>query len=381
MPLPNTQGAAFTNANNYYAAGSGLLDIDQIDGRFDHNFTTSHRMFVRVSKRNQDDEPAVLWPADIALAEDRINQRNRMYNGVLDYTGTPNANTIVNGRIAFARSLYFYENQGLDFPASSLGLPSALDTAGGLTMFPRFTATNYASLGNTDNRYNVFMTYTAAGSVTRIQGSHTFKAGYEGRMIRVNNRESRSTSGDFGFTQGFTQGPNPTQAAVDRGNAIASLLLGTGSGSLIQSFKDAAAQSFYTGLYFQDDWRATNKLTLNLGVRYDLDSPRTERFDRMNYFDPISDLPISGTGSWLSRSARRSRLRRCRWKSAFAVHLGQEQFRSTHRIRIPADGQDDDPRRMGQLLRAIAAAGTRNSRPIRLSDADTVGGIGRWHHA
>ena len=45
-------------------------------------------------------------------------------------------------------------------------------------------------------------------------------------MIRVNNRESRSTSGDFGFSPGFTQGPNPTQAAADRGNAIASLLLG-----------------------------------------------------------------------------------------------------------------------------------------------------------
>ena len=120
MPLPNTQGAPFTNANNYYAAGSGILDIDQIDGRFDHNFTTTQRMFVRVSKRNQDDLPAVLWPADIGLAEDRINQRNRMYNGVLDYTATPNAITILSGRIAFARSLYFYENQGLDFPASSL---------------------------------------------------------------------------------------------------------------------------------------------------------------------------------------------------------------------------------------------------------------------
>jgi hypothetical protein len=251
-------------------------------------------MFIRVSKRNQDDEPAVLWPAAIALAEDRINQRNRMYNGVLDYTTTPNATTIVNGRIAFARSLYFFENQGLGFNASSLGLPEALNTAGGLPMFPRITNSNYASLGNADNRYNAFMTYTAATSLTKIAGSHTWKAGYEGRMIRVNNRESRSTSGNFSFTQGFTQGPNPTQAAADRGNAIASMLLGTGSGTLIQNFKDAAAQSFYTALYIQDDWRVTRRLTLNLGLRYDLDSPRTERFDRMNYFDPLAPSPLAG---------------------------------------------------------------------------------------
>ncbi len=293
MPLPNAQGAAFTNATNYYASGSSTLDIDQIDARFDHNFTSNHRMFVRVSKRNQDDEPAIQWPKDIAMAEDRVNQRNRMYNGVLDHTATPNANTIVTGRIAFARSLYFYENQGLGFLASSLGLPAALDTAGGLPMFPRFSIGGYATLGNQDNRYNAFMTYTAAASLTKIRDAHTFKFGYEGRMIRVNNRESRATSGDFSFGAGFTQGPNPNQAASDRGNGLASLLLGAGSGSLIQSFKDAAAQSFYHAVYAQDDWRITNKLTLNLGVRYDLDLPRTERFDRMNYFDPFAKSPLA----------------------------------------------------------------------------------------
>ena len=74
---------------------------------------------------------------------------------------------------------------------------------------------------------------------------------------------------------------------------FASLLLGTGSGSLIQNFKDAAAQSFYTALYMQDDWRVTRRLTLNLGVRYDLDSPRTERFDRINYFDPDAKSPLA----------------------------------------------------------------------------------------
>jgi hypothetical protein len=293
MPLSNTPGAAFTNANNWYRQGSSVLDIDQIDGRLDHSFTDMQRIFVRVSKRNQDDNPPVLWPAEIAMAEDRINQSNRMYNGVLDYTNARSATTIINSRIAFARSLYVYANQGLDFSASSLGFPAALDTAGGLPMFPRTSTAGYATLGNTDHRHNAFMTYTASAAVTKIAGAHTWKAGYEGRMIRVNNRESRSTSGDFTFTAGFTQGPNPNQAAADRGNGLASLLLGTGSGTLIQSFKDAAAQSFYTAFYLQDDWRVTNKLTLNLGVRYDLDSPRTERFDRMNYFDPNVTSPLA----------------------------------------------------------------------------------------
>jgi hypothetical protein len=294
-PLPNTQGVAFTNANNYYNQGSSALDIDQIDGRLDHNFTANQRFFFRYSYRNQDSLPAILWPQELKSAETTNNERNRMHNGVVDYTMTPTPTMVVSLRGAYARSLYYYENLGLGFLASSLGFPSALNTAGGLSMFPQVSASGYTTLGNTDNRYNAFVTYTMAGSVTKLMGAHTFKAGYEGRIIQVNNRESRSTSGAFSFSAGMTQGPNPNTAASNRGNSIASLLLGTGSGgTLIHSFKDAAAQSFYTALYFQDDWRVTKKLTLNLGLRYDLDTPRTERYNRMNYFDPFAVSPLAG---------------------------------------------------------------------------------------
>ncbi len=294
-PLPNTQGAAYTNANNYYNQGSSALDIDQFDSRVDHILSSSHRMFVRYSYRNQDSLPAVLWPKELKAAETANNERNRMHNAVIDYTWSAGPSTVISVRGAFARSLYLYENLGLDFLASSLGFPVALDTAGGLAKFPQISASGYTSLGNNDNRRNAFMTYTLVGSITQVKGAHTLKAGYEGRLIRVNNRESRATTGTYSFTAGFTQGPNPTTAASNRGNSIASLLLGTGSsGSLIQNFKDAAAQSIYTALYFQDDWRVTRKLTLNLGVRYDLDTPRTERYNRMNYFDPTAVSPLAG---------------------------------------------------------------------------------------
>jgi outer membrane receptor protein involved in Fe transport len=231
---------------------------------------------------------------ELKAAETNNNERNRMHNGVIDYTMTPNPTTVVTLRGAVARSLYLYENLGLGFLASSLGFPAALDTAGGLPMFPRIQASNYTTLGNQDNRRNAFMTYTVQGSVTKLRGAHTLKTGYEGRLIRVNNRESRAASGTFAFTPAFTQGPDPNRAASNRGNSIASLLLGTGSsGSLIQNFKDVASQSTYHALYLQDDWRLTRKLTLNLGVRYDLDTPRTERYNRMNYFDPFVRSPLA----------------------------------------------------------------------------------------
>src|SRR5688500_2668867 len=93
----------------------------------------------------------------------------------------------------------------------------------------------------------------------------------------------------------MTQGPNPSTASSTAGNAIASLLLGTGTANnaLIQNWKNVAANNLYFGGYLQDDWRVTNRLTLNLGVRYDFETPRTERFDRMNYFDPEARSPLA----------------------------------------------------------------------------------------
>ena len=96
-----------------------------------------------------------------------------MHNGVVDYTLTPNATTVVTLRGGYARSLYFFENLGLGFSASDLGFPAALNTAGGLPMFPVVTASGYTTLGNQDNRRNAFMTYTFAGSVTHMHGRRT----------------------------------------------------------------------------------------------------------------------------------------------------------------------------------------------------------------
>jgi len=294
FPAPNTAPSnTVTNAQNYYNTGSHLNNINSWDVRIDHNITERQRIFGRYSDRFSDDLPASLFPKEIGIAEGVIEQKNFMRNAVVDYTMTASPTTIFSGRVAFSRALYLYENQGLGFNVSSLGLPKALDTAGYLPIFPLVSTGGYVTLGNQDNRRNAFMTYSALASVTKVKGPHTIKAGWEGRLIRVNNHEYRDTSGNYSFGAGFTQGPNPSAASSTAGNGFASLLLGTGSGDLIQNFKDVAAQSFYHAFYVQDDWRVSKKLTLNVGLRYDLDTPRTDRYNRMNYFDPSAPSPLA----------------------------------------------------------------------------------------
>ncbi len=294
FPLPNQPGNAVTGAQNYFATGSAELNVDNLDARVDHHLSDNQKVFVRYSYRKTHSAPASFLPPDIAIAEGRINEQNLAHNAVADYNRTISNATVLSARLGFARTLFLFDNQGLGFRPSSLGLPAAVDDNVDRLMFPRFGVGGMLTLGGNDHRYNAFMSYTAAATLTRVRGDHTLKAGFEGRMLRVNVWEARS-AGTFNFRANETQGPNPTTASSTAGLGFASFLLGTGQPNdvLIQNWKNVAANSFYWAGYAQDDWRLNQRLTLNLGVRYDIDVPRTERYDRMNYFDPDARSPLA----------------------------------------------------------------------------------------
>ncbi|MGE0128103.1 MAG: TonB-dependent receptor [Blastocatellales bacterium] len=295
-PLPNQPGAPGTNANNYAASGSAQINLDNYDFRIDHRLSENQTFYARYSHRYTEDVPLKAFPEQLTIAEGRVIQENRARNFVAEYTHTLSPTTVLTGRIGFARTLFVFSNQGLGFKPSSLGLPATIDAVVDREMFPRFSASGFVNLGGSDHRFNAFMSYPFVASVTRTQGNHNWKYGGEVRLIRVNVWEARA-AGTFGFTTAFTQGPNPNTASSSAGHAIASMLLGTGStpssNVLIQGWKNVAAQSFYYAGYVQDDWRVNSKLTLNLGLRYDYDAPRTERYDRMNFFDLDAPSPLA----------------------------------------------------------------------------------------
>ena len=127
--------------------------------------------------------------------------------------------TVMNARLGFARTLFLFDNQGLGFKPSSLGLPTSIDDNVDREMFPRFGVSGMVSLGGNDHRYNAFMSYTAAASLTKVRGAHALKGGFEGRMLRVNVWEARS-AGTFNFRANETQGPEPHTASSTAGYGI-----------------------------------------------------------------------------------------------------------------------------------------------------------------
>ncbi|MFN0108563.1 MAG: TonB-dependent receptor domain-containing protein [Blastocatellia bacterium] len=294
FPLPNQPGDANTNANNYLASGSTQTNLDNYDFRIDHRISETQTFFARYSHRYTEDVPLKAFPEAITIAEGRVIQENRARNFVAEYTKTLSPTTVWTSRLGFARTLFVFSNQGLGFKPSSLGLPATIDSVVDRQMFPSVSVSGMTGLGGNDHRFNAFMSYPFVNTLTKITGNHNWKIGGEIRLIRVNVWEARN-AGTFGFSAGMTQGPNPNTASSSAGLGFASFLLGTGStgNTLIQGWKNVASQSFYYAGYVQDDWRVNSKLTLNLGIRYDYDSPRTERYDRMNFFDLNAPSPLA----------------------------------------------------------------------------------------
>jgi hypothetical protein len=288
-PEPNVAGAT---VNNFYATGGSPTATTAWDVRVDHTLDDKQKLFVRYSNRVYQSNPDPLWPAQDAVAEGLIDGDDYSRGITAAYTLLPKPNMIFDTRLGFARTLYLYENTSVGFNENAqLGLPADINQFGGTPLFPVLSPQAYTGLGNNGYRHNAFMTYSLLSSLTWTHGQHTFKFGFDGRMLRVNDHETADSSGNFSFGTNWTQEPNVASAAT--GNGVASMLLGTGTGDMIQDYKDVATQSFYDAGYAQDDWHPLSHLTLNFGLRYDIDIPRTERYNRMNYFNPIVASPLA----------------------------------------------------------------------------------------
>ncbi len=163
-------------------------------------------------------------------------------------------------------------------------------------MFPTIAPAGYFSIGRSaaQRSRNAFETHSLHVANTKTLTRHQLKFGFEGRLLRVNTNEAGQTVGNYSFGRNFTQGPNPLAASATAGDGFASFLLGLGTGTHTRFFKVLSVQNHYWGFYLADDFKVSSKLTLNLGLRYELETPRTERYNRLNYFDPQAPSPLAG---------------------------------------------------------------------------------------
>ena len=292
-PKPTSDGNAFTHTNNFFGQGVGQSQSNQMDAKLDHNLNEKMRFSSRYSLNFGRNTPPNFF-GNLADPYSNGNSRSRTQQFVYDFTRIQNPSTIINFRYGVLRQNAHTDSKSNGFNPTTLGLPAIYLTSGVL-QFPAFQPEGYQQVGMVG--YGLIArgddVQSITGNVTKIFGGHNLKVGAEARLMRLNYLQPGWPQGNFNFNRAVTnQDPNASNSL--QGNAIASMLIGWGSGGNYHLDPPSASASRYYGFYAQDDWKITRKLTLNLGLRYDFDVPRTERYDRLSWFDFDAPSPIAG---------------------------------------------------------------------------------------
>jgi hypothetical protein len=292
-PDANLPGNAVTGANNYAGTAGLPTDSDQYTVRVDHNISDKQHFFARWSQKRQFKQLSGDFFGTSDPGGNGTLAPDNRWDGGLGFTDAFSPTFVMVANFGWGRWAEGRKPQGVPFDPSTVGLPATLDSFGGPGAFPAINISGENALGSGVLNATPREARTVSVDFTKIHGPHTFSMGFMGiDFVLYTFNSSQAT---FNFSPDFTQGPNPTAANALTGYGFASFLLGTGdnSGSGITLSADAAFTKRFFGWYFNDDWKVTHNLTLNLGLRYDFQTAPTDRFNRLSYFDPQATNPIS----------------------------------------------------------------------------------------
>lgn len=308
FPAPNAAGSGFTGNNNYIRTDASLIEKNTYSVRLDHNFTESTRLFTRYS---YDDSP---WtraspygpsnPGSPGFGPQDFTRHNVVMEG--DHIFSPTL--IASLRGSFSRLSNFRGPISQGFDITQLGFPASFASqVGAPAAFPAINITGYNVSGSIPNssRNGVLgetgliafgmNNWALQGSVSKSFRGHQLKMGGELRVIQFNTLQTGDTSNLFSFTSAYTQGPNAAQSSAAAGDALATFLLGVASGSQTPS-PALAMQTRYYGGFVQDEWKVSGNFTLDLGLRFEIELPRTERYNQLTNFDYRAVPPLAAAG-------------------------------------------------------------------------------------
>jgi hypothetical protein len=291
-PTPNLSG---TNSNYSYIENLTSAD-DQYNFRIDHNFSDSHRSFVRGTKSKNDYANNDLFNTPNGSAG--WQQHLTAYLFAVGHLWTVSPSTLLQVSYGFARQTnYQIGNSFLKFDATKYGFSSNLASEQQVVGLPNVGISGIVT-PMYQSSFNKWAHYTHSlnASVLSQRGKHSLSVGYNGRLILENQSGLNGPTGSLSFGTSFTGGPTPNSAlpsGQSTFDAWAAFLMGyPGSGSLTRQ-TTVAFNQWVTGLYAQDDWRLTPKLTVNIGARWDVESGFKERHNNWADFDPSVTNPIS----------------------------------------------------------------------------------------
>lgn len=284
-PTPNLTTTGSVNWQNNFFLKDNVTwyDFYNFVSRVDHAFGEKER----ISGRYVDNDMTMHsntngMPGAVADWRDghKIN-----HGFVFDSLTMLNPTTTFDLRASVTRWVqnYIPFNWG-EFNATALGWPSSLvNQFQEPNRFPYITIANYKALGSSANNIWLAPTTTIAIAPTfsTIRGRHNLKAGLDYRWTRVANYQSSYAGGTFAFDGGFTRANYLTADSLS-GSAVASALLGYAASGQIDYIARPLYRWHYLAPFVQDDIKVNRRLTVNVGMRWDVLLPVTEKYNRIN---------------------------------------------------------------------------------------------------
>ncbi len=272
-PLPTNVTAS---ANNYVRSAVEPDNQDQFDTRFDRYFGEKQRAFIRFTGFLDDDTPVSPLPGGSGALTSGFTSptSTRGYQGVAEHEWSITPNLLNQARFGSTQrrsSQSGPTNDGLTIP----GLP----TNSFSSALPTFNVTGYQQIGASSGANSRFQTSVTeyVDTLSVVHGSHTLKFGTDIRREALNVLQPPNPAGAYTFSTVGTNTVIPNRGGSVGGNAVASFLLGQVSAFTIdiqrQQLQDRANIAEF---FAEDEWRATSRLTLNVGTRYTLNFPSTE---------------------------------------------------------------------------------------------------------
>jgi hypothetical protein len=291
MPLPNARPEdPLTNSLNFISLAATPVNQGVFNIRLDHRFSDKDSMFGRYS-RTRNTRRGSGWGLGAADPDifSRVDQRDN-HNVVITETHvfSPSAINEFKANLTRQSLPFFHQSFGGNWP-DQLGLPPILPR----DLFPRIGIAGVLALGADPFSAGLRAQHAiqVADAVSLVRGRHNIKIGFDHRWYRLNWFLRRNISGNFSFSAALTNNP---QAPAGTGVGMATFLLGEVSGGQQEFVPAFSFHSWSHALYVQDDFKVTPRLTLNLGLRYDLASEPVERHDRYSNFDPFLTNPETG---------------------------------------------------------------------------------------
>jgi hypothetical protein len=303
FPMPNQTNNPNGNFATAFSTGG---DVDQYNERIDYNLSEKQRIFGRYTHNH------ILSLPDAPFSQictDRCTETTTAHQVSLGDTFSFSPKTILDMHIGYTRYVYLRTplSQGIDL--SKFGANwAALAPEMTYTHIPQVCVSNNSGDTHWGGGWCAQGTGSGIGawddtlsimpSVSHIMGKHNLKAGFEFRLLRNNYYQSNNPAGLLQFNAKMTAAnpndPSNPNAGTNgsTGNGFASFLLGYGdSGSFVEPAR-TADQNLYKAFYVGDTYQLTRKLTLNLGLRVDLQGDWTERFNRIVAFNPTEASPL-----------------------------------------------------------------------------------------